>query len=120
MSKENVAKGEALMRKMLGEQSVKPRPRFPQWDEWAKGTLFGELWSGQKLDLRTRSLVTIAALTMQCRTEQLAAHIRGGLNNGATPDEIAEVIMQMGLYGGWSCGGIGLGVLDKVLTEMGK
>lgn len=119
MSKEHRARGAALMNKMLGEASTRPRPRFPQWDEWAQGTLFGEVWSRPQLDLRTRSLITVAALTIQSRPEQLAAHIKGAINNGAKPEEIIEVIMQMGFYGGWSCGAIGLATADKVLTELG-
>jgi len=119
MSKENVERGKALMKRMLGEGSVQVRPRTPRWDEWAQGTLFGEVWQGPGLDLKIRSLITVAALTIQSRPEPLAAHIRGALNNGATPDEILETIMQMGFYGGWSCGAIGLGVADKVLTEQG-
>ena len=121
MSKDKLARGIALQQKMFGNDPLaKPRPRTSQWDEWGQGTLFGELWSRPQLDLRTRSLITIAALTIQSKPEQLAAHVRGALNNGATPEEIVEVIMHMGFYGGWAHGASGLAVADKVLTELGK
>ena len=121
MSDEIRARGVALQKKMFGSDPLaQPRARTTQWDEWGQRMLFGELWSRPQLDLRTRSLVTIAALTIQNKPDQLAAHIRGALNNGATPDEVIEVIMQMGFYGGWANGASGLAVADRVLTELGK
>ena len=89
MSKENIAKGAALQKKMFGKDHV-PRPRTPAWDDWAQGMLFGELWSGPNLDLRTRSLITVALLGAIARPEQLALHIRGAISNGAKPVDPAS------------------------------
>jgi 4-carboxymuconolactone decarboxylase len=115
------SRGTALQKKMFGADPLaQPKARTAQWSEWGQRVLFGELWSRPQLDLRTRSLVTIAALAIQNKPDQLAAHIRGGLNNGATPDEIIEVLMQMGFYGGWANGASSLAVADKILTELGK
>ena len=119
MSKENIARGAALQKKMFGRDHV-PRPRMPAWDEWAQGMLFGELWSGPNLDLRTRSLITVALLAAQARPEQLALHVRGAISNGAKPEEIIEAIQHTGLYAGWAHGAASLAVADKTLTEMGK
>ena len=118
MSKESIARGAALQKKMFGKDHV-PRPRTPTWDDWAQGTLFGELWSGPNLDLRTRSLVTVALVAAQARPEQLAAHIRGAISNGAKPEEIVEAIQHTGFYAGWPNGAASLAVAEKVLTEMG-
>lgn len=121
MSEENKTRGIALQQKMFGSDPLaQPRARTAQWNEWGQRVLFGELWSRPQLDLRTRSLVTVAALAITNKPDQLAAHIRGALNNGATPDEVIEVIMQMGFYGGWANGASGLAIADKVLTELGK
>ena len=119
MSTESIASGAALQKKMFGKDHV-ARPRIPAWDDWAQGTLFGELWSGPNLDLRTRSLVTVALLAAQACPEQLAAHIRGAISNGAKPEEIIEAIQHAGLYAGWPSGAASLAVADKVLTELGK
>src|SRR5436190_965860 len=119
MSKENIARGAALQKKMFGRDHV-PRPRTPAWDDWAQGMLFGELWSGPNLDLRTRSLITVALLAAQARPEQLAIHIRGAISNGAKPEEIFEAIQHTGLYAGWANGAASLAVADKTLTELGK
>ena len=118
MSKETIAKGAALQKKMFGKDHV-PRPRTPAWDDWAQGMLFGELWSGPNLDLRTRSLITVALLGAIARPEQLALHIRGAISNGAKPVEIIEALQHTGLYAGWPNGAASLAVAEKVLTEMG-
>ena len=118
MSKENIAKGAALQKKMFGKDHV-PRPRTPAWEDWAQGMLFGELWSGPNLDLRTRSLITVALLGAIARPEQLALHIRGAISKGAKPVEIIEALQHTGLYAGWPNGAASLAVAEKVLTEMG-
>ncbi len=58
------------------------------------------LYSRPGLDQKTRSLCTIAALTVLGYTEELVLHIRGALHNGATQQEIEEVLLQMAAYGG--------------------
>ena len=58
------------------------------------------LYSRPGLDQKTRSLCTIAALTVMGYTEELRLHIKGALHNGATHQEIEEVLLQMAAYGG--------------------
>lgn len=64
---------------------------------------YGQQYSRPSLALRDRYLATIAALTAiggQTAT-QLGINISGGLKAGLTQTEIAEVIWQMSLYGGF-------------------
>jgi 4-carboxymuconolactone decarboxylase len=63
---------------------------------------FGKTFNRDGLDARTRLLVTIAAMTVQgAHAEpQLRLTIRHAIAAGATPREIAEVIYQMGMFGG--------------------
>jgi 4-carboxymuconolactone decarboxylase len=62
---------------------------------------YGDVNSRPALDLKSREIATIAALTaMGNARPQLEAHIVGGLNVGLTREEIVEVIMQMGVYAG--------------------
>lgn len=60
---------------------------------------WGSVWSRPGLDRRTRSLVTIAILAALGR-EELALHLRASRNTGATPQEIAEVLMHVAVYAG--------------------
>ena len=57
---------------------------------------FGDTWGreGSHIDLKTRRLLTIAALVSQGKERQLRGHIGGALNQGITPEEITEAIVQ--------------------------
>ena len=62
---------------------------------------WGAIWTrNDKLDRRTRSCITIALLTALRADNELAMHIRAGIRNGLTPDEITEVIMHTAPYTG--------------------
>jgi 4-carboxymuconolactone decarboxylase len=62
---------------------------------------YGDINSRPGLDLKSREIATIAALTVMGNAKpQLEAHIVGGLNVGLTREEIVEVIMQMAVYAG--------------------
>ncbi|MDP6782818.1 MAG: carboxymuconolactone decarboxylase family protein [Dehalococcoidia bacterium] len=58
------------------------------------------LFARPELEPRIRSLCLVAALTVMGRTDELAIHTFGALNNGATPQEIEEAIVQTAPYGG--------------------
>ena len=63
---------------------------------------FGDLYSRPGLDLRSREIAAVAALTvMGNATPQLKVHIHAALNVGVTREEIIEVIMQMSAYAGF-------------------
>ncbi len=66
-------------------------------------TLFGHIYQRPAVDVKTRSLCTIAALTVLNRDRQLPGHITGALNWRATKQEIVEIITQMLFYGGYPC-----------------
>lgn len=64
---------------------------------------YGQQYAREGLDLKTRYLATIAALTaLGSQTKpQLKVNIAGALKAGASQREIGEVIWQMALYGGF-------------------
>jgi 4-carboxymuconolactone decarboxylase len=61
---------------------------------------WGTVWSRDELPLRTRSLLNIALLTALDAQDELALHTLGAVNNGCTPDEIHEVVLQAAIYCG--------------------
>jgi 4-carboxymuconolactone decarboxylase len=66
--------------------------------EWA----FGEIFSRNGLDLKTRELAIIAScVTLGTAAPQLIAHIEAAFNVGATQQEVIETILQTGLYAGF-------------------
>lgn len=64
---------------------------------------YGQYYTRDGLDDKTRYLATVAALTALGgqTAPQLRVHIQNALRSGATEREIAEVINQMALYGGF-------------------
>jgi len=64
-------------------------------------------------------LVTVAALTVLSRPDELRLHIQAALNVGCTPQEIAEVIFQTAIYGGMPATNTALKTLKSVLEEKG-
>ena len=61
---------------------------------------WGDVWQRPGLDLKTRSLVTVAFLTALGKQNELKGHVRGALNNGATVQEIQEVLLHASIYCG--------------------
>jgi 4-carboxymuconolactone decarboxylase len=63
---------------------------------------FGDIYSRPGLDLKSREIATIAALTALGNAQpQLKVHIHGALNVGCTRVEVIEVMMQMAVYAGF-------------------
>jgi 4-carboxymuconolactone decarboxylase len=63
---------------------------------------FGDIYTRSGLDLKTREMLTVAALTVLGYSQaELKEHIKGALNVGCTPDEVLEIILQMAVYAGF-------------------
>jgi len=79
---------------------------------------FGDIYSRPGLDLRTREIATVAALTaIGTAAPQLKIHIRGALNVGCTPGEIKEAIIQMAIFAGFPAALNGLAAAKEVFAE---
>ena len=61
---------------------------------------WGDVWQRPGLDLKTRSLITVAMLIALGMQHELKGHVRGALNNGATPQELQEVLLHASIYCG--------------------
>jgi 4-carboxymuconolactone decarboxylase len=79
---------------------------------------FGDIFSRPGLDLKSREIAVVAALTaMGNAVSQLKFHIQGALNVGCTRQEIIEVIMQMAVYAGFPAALNGLSAAKEVFKE---
>lgn len=61
---------------------------------------WGDVWQRPGLDLKTRSLITVAMLTALGKQHELKGHVRGALNNGVTPEQLQEVLLHASVYCG--------------------
>jgi 4-carboxymuconolactone decarboxylase len=80
---------------------------------------WGTVWSSDGLERKTRSLINIAMLTALNRNHELAVHVRGALNNGATIREIQEVLIQTAIYAGVPAALESFRVAERVVSEAG-
>ncbi|KAL3426709.1 4-carboxymuconolactone decarboxylase [Phlyctema vagabunda] len=79
---------------------------------------WGSVWSRPGLDKKTRSLLNISMLCALNRGPELAVHVRGALNNGASEVEIREVLLQVAIYCGMPAGLEGFKIAEKVIVEV--
>lgn len=79
---------------------------------------FGDIYSRPGLDLKSREIATIAALTALGNAQpQLKVHIHAALNVGCTAEEIIEVVMQMAVYAGFPSALNGMAAVKQVFAE---
>ena len=78
---------------------------------------WGEIWSRPGLDRKTRSAITLTALTALGHHHELALHVRAALRNGMTPDEIKEVLLQCAVYCGVPAANRAFAVAQEALEE---
>jgi 4-carboxymuconolactone decarboxylase len=79
---------------------------------------WGEIWTRPGLPRHTRSLLTIAMMVALNREEELKLHLRAAANNGATRDEIKEVLMQAAIYCGVPAANSAFHMAQEVFQKM--
>jgi len=81
---------------------------------------YGDIYTRPNLDLRSRQIATIAALTALGNARpQLKVHIEGALNVGCTREEIVETIMHVAIYAGFPAALNAIFAAREVFAEPG-
>ena len=106
MSDDRHARGLVVLEELLGADAAAPilaaADLSPDLVRFAVDFAFGEVLSRPGLDVKTRELCTVAALTVQgFALPQLKLHVEAARRCGATREEVVEVITQMIAYGGF-------------------
>ncbi|MDD3985562.1 MAG: carboxymuconolactone decarboxylase family protein [Methanobacterium sp.] len=82
---------------------------------------YGDIYERPSLDLKSREIATIAALTVLGDTKpELKDHIKGALNVGCNRQEIIEVIIQMAVYAGFPRAINGIAIVKEVFDEIDR
>jgi len=105
-----------------GENVIKSlRDISPDLGKYTIEFPFGDIYSRTGLDLKSREVATIAALTALGNARpQLKVHIHAGLNVGLTREEVKEVIIQMAVYAGFPSALNGMFAAKEVFSERDK
>ena len=98
--------GLATRRQVLGDAYVdaalnKVTPFTAPLQEVVTKHAWGNTWQRDGIDLRTRSIVTVAMLIGLGKMHELKVHVRGALNNGVTPQELQEIFLHASVYCGF-------------------
>ncbi len=113
--------GEEVRRAVLGDAHVDAaRQRTTEFDrgfqQWLTQTAWAGVWADETIDRRTRSLVTVAILAA-LRSDEFALHLRAARTNGATTDEIAAVLMHVGVYAGIPAANSAFAIAKPIVAE---
>ena len=126
MSDGVVKKKTAETAKLYFDGVTGERP-YELWRSFDKGlakdlSLFvtGQMYAREKISHPVRQMVTVAALTVLEKSEELELHLHAALNVGCKPRELAEVIFQTAVYGGVPAMNQGLKALRRVLEGRGQ
>lgn len=79
---------------------------------------WAEIWSRPGLDIKTRSMITVAMLVAMGRADELKLHVRASANTGITKDEMKEILMHAAIYAGVPAAFNAFQVVAETYAEM--
>ena len=124
MTDELYEAGMAVRREVLGDAHVDAATERATafgapFQEYITRSVWGQIWTRDGLDRRTRSCITLALLSaLHCENE-LPMHVRAALRNGLSAEEIGEVLLHTGAYAGVPAANAALAIAERVLREEG-
>ncbi|MER5437677.1 carboxymuconolactone decarboxylase family protein [Streptomyces sp. NPDC002790] len=118
------ATGRRIMNELMGDGYVEKKDQNRNSfndviQDYSEDVCFGRIWARDGIDRKTRSIINLSVLTALGRPAQLAHHVEGALRNGATVDEIKEILLQTAVYCGLPAAGEAFKVAEGVLRAEG-
>jgi len=122
MLDERYAAGLAVRREVLGDaqvdRAIAGTTEFTAaFQDFITRSAWGEVWTRDGLDRRTRSCVTLAVLTALHCHDELALHVRAARRNGLSAAEIGEVLLHTAVYAGVPAANTAFAVAQQALAE---
>ena len=119
---ERAVQGMTVRREVLGDAHVDravagATPFTAHFQDFITRYAWGEIWSRPGLSRAERSIITLTALAVLRQEEELAMHLRAALRNGLTPEQIREVLLQVGVYAGIPAANRAFAIAQRILAE---
>jgi 4-carboxymuconolactone decarboxylase len=119
---ERYDQGMAVRREVLSDEHVDraiagTTELTADFQDFITRVAWGDVWSRPGLDRRSRSVAVITSLIAHGHHEELAMHLRAGLRNGLTVDEIREIILQSAVYSGVPAANTAFRIASEVFAE---
>ncbi|MGE5503153.1 MAG: carboxymuconolactone decarboxylase family protein [Actinomycetota bacterium] len=116
-------RGRRVRREIMGDAhadriAADPDPFVAPFQDLVTRYGWGEVWSRDGIDRRTRSLVTLGMMVALNRAHAFKLHVKGALNNGASRDDIVEVLLQVMVYCGAPAAEEGVRWAREVFAEL--
>jgi len=120
---ERARRGAQVRREVLGAAYVdagkhKANPFTEHFIEFTQTQCWGNVWLREGLARKTRSMLNVCMLAALARWHEFEVHVRGALNNGVTPEEIAEILLHTAVYAGIPIASEGFRRANQVITEV--
>ena len=98
--------GPEVMARFVGAENVKPGREYleqldPELHRYIIDFVYGEVYAGDVLDAKTRALCTVAMLATLGQQLQLGVYVQAARRQGASEQEIREVLRQVAVYAGF-------------------
>lgn len=122
ISGERYERGMRVRREVLGDAYVdratgSTTPFTAPFQEFITEYAWGTVWSRDVIDRRSRSMITLAALTALGQEHEIEMHVRAALANGLTPQEIGEVLLHTALYAGLPAANRAFAIAQRIIDE---
>lgn len=99
-------RGEDVMGRFIGGANVERSRAFlealdPELHRYILEFVYADVYAGETLDPKTRALCTVSMLACLGQQLQLGVYVRSAVRNGATEEEVREVLRQVAVYAGF-------------------
>jgi 4-carboxymuconolactone decarboxylase len=114
--------GPEVMARFLGSENVEPGRSYlehldPELHRYIIDFVYGEVYSGDVLDPKTRALCTVAMLACLDQQLQLGVYVRAARRQGASEEEVREVLRQVAVYAGFPSAWNGIATMRAALKD---